>query len=142
MRSGQPIISRPAWYDRNPEPGWGVYFAAAVAPHALTTRWSYTVPTGKKTFLEAILCWLMRAGAAATVGRVYALIQYLEGGVSGPYLAYASIRTNSVGDGDSGNLGQSIIMVAGDIIRCQTSDGSTGGAVDYNTGFKATEFDA
>jgi hypothetical protein len=142
MRTGQPIISRPAWYDRNPIVKCDSWLGTSTAPHAETERWTYTVPAGKKAFLETLSMRMQRSSAASTGGTAVAWVGvYPSGGVP-KYLAFCAIVTNTVGDKDSSIVGQAIVMKAGDIIRARTSDLSTGGAIDYFLAYKITEFDA
>ena len=143
MRVGpQPIIARPAWYDRNPSIQVKNYSAAGVAPHTSTLRWSYTVPSGKKAFLELADIEVVRATAATTVGMVSAGITYTPSGGSEVNVIVVEIRTNGVGDRAGKTVGQAFVMSAGDSIKAYTTDTSTGGTIDYTMSAKITEFDA
>ena len=137
MRVGFPGGPRLEWYDRNPQPKEGGYAGSAVAPHTLTQRFTYTVPTGKKFFLENAYAYLMRYAAADAAERVMASIS-----ARGQSLAFTQIMTNAVGDKDSMNVGRSVIMQAADVLLGNTSDASTAGSVDYSLNYHGIEFDA
>jgi hypothetical protein len=142
MRTWQTIIGRPAWYDRNPTHkllSWG---QLNVAPHGETVRWTYTVPAGKKAFVESVFAYLRRSAAATTVGRAAVVIWITPSGGSAAILIDVEILTNNVGDSDRQGVGQSLILLPGDTIEARTVDISTGGTVNYSAAAKITEFDA
>jgi hypothetical protein len=120
----------------------GSYVGADIAPHTQATRFTYTVPTGKKAFVEMLQTRVQRSTAASAASRVIAWIGYQPSGGSGSLMSYSVINTNGVGDKDANIVGQSIVMNAGDTLTGYTSDGSTGGACDYMLNYKITEFDA
>ena len=137
MRVGFPGGPRLEWYDRNPQPVDEVYIFDGVAPHAATVRFTYTVPTGKKFFLENAFAQVNRYTAAGTAGVAKGLVQ-----ARGAEVIQAKIQTNNVGDKDSMNVGRSVIALADEVVRGLTADGSTDGTVDYAIGFHGIEFDA
>lgn len=142
MKTGQPIIGRPAWYDRNPTIQEGKYVAASVAPHAQEPRWTYTVPAGKKAFVELAFLRIYRRTAATTVGIWAADIYYQPSGGSSTSHMRISSLDNTVGSEKTLTIGQNMIMLAGDALRGYTEDASTGGTCDYAVIAKITEFDA
>ena len=144
MRVGpQPIIARPAWYDRNPTTLVDS-FTGSAAPHAPTTRISYTVPAGKKAIVETLAAKVIRMAAASTPELVTA--QFLltpSGGEERVLLgAYLTSAQNSPKDSDSLGIGPSLTLFPGDYIRGITFDLSTGGLVYYVLILKLTVFDA
>jgi len=142
MYSAGPQASRLAWYDRNPTNRYQYFLGTNLTPHAITQRWTYTVPTGKKALLE--LAWVLcrRMTAATTAGRPYSVIDYQPYGGTEAALLMAEVVTNNVAETSEKQLGQSIIMNPGDLIRGLTVDDSTGGNCDYRLIAKITEFDA
>jgi hypothetical protein len=142
MRTGQPIIGRPAWYDRNPVTTFKSYYEGNVAPHGLTERWTYTVPSGKKALVELIAIWMNRTAAPTTLGRAEARLLFFPSGGSETPLVYSVLYDSNVGAEKNVNIGQSSIMLQGDKIRATTYDGSIGGNVSYLVLAKITEFDA
>ena len=130
------------WYDRNPKSVFKRYVATDVAPHALTERWSYTVPKGRKAFVEYLAASAVRITAAGPQGLVTACIDL---GIPGPTalsLMAAQVMTNNVGDKDRVNIGQSLTLEAGDVLKASSTDLSTGGTMAYRLVAKITEFDA
>jgi len=130
------------WYDRNARSVVERYFGDSVGPHALTTRWTYTVPRDRMAFVEHMFVKVRRYIEAAVVGRVIAYIQITPAGESWDPIAEAGLVTNVVGDYEECWLGQAFVLVTGDTIAAVTSDTSNGGNVDYRTIIKITEFDA
>jgi len=142
MRTGQPIIGRPAWYDRNPTAQESAYAGDGVAPHDNTNRWTYTCPTGKKAMAEFMLVSATRKTAASAAGLVSCYINYMKSGTTEILLMEGRLYKNSVGDQAVAWAPQNIILLPGDKLLCYTIDLSTGGTVDYRSALKVTEFDA
>jgi len=133
---------RPEWYDRNPAHRLLSYMGYGVAPHVNTTRWTYTVPTGKKALNEFLHAKVRRATAATTASIPVSCVWDTPAGGSITELMHAAIRTNNVGDKDDVTVGQTITLLVGDALTALTVDGSTGGTCDYVLVAKITEFDA
>jgi hypothetical protein len=142
MRTGQPIIGRPAWYDRNAITRINGWQSNNTAPHSRTSRFSFTVPAGKKAFVEYASIYARRSTAASTAGLVQATIEITPSGGGIAVIAEAQLLTNNVGDADRMDVGQGITLNAGDKIEGYTVDASTGGAVNLLVACKITEFDA
>jgi hypothetical protein len=142
MRTGQPIIGRPAWYDRNPASKRGYLSVLDAAPHSLTTRISYTCPSGKKAMVELLYAAVIRKTAPTTVGRAVTAWYLTPSGGTEGLIMEAVLFSSTVGDSiylsPSGNL----MLFPGDTLTSKTFDGSTGGTCDYQMGYKITEFDA
>jgi hypothetical protein len=142
MRTGQPIISRPAWHDRNPIQQLLWYNVNGTAPHSATQRWTYTVPTGKKAMLEALDGLICIVTAATTASRRKIYVRLTKSGGGSADIMNLQILTNSVGDVQTKTLGTSLLMLQGDSLTGYTADESTDGTVDYRLMAKLTEFDA
>jgi hypothetical protein len=142
MRTGQPIISRPAWHDRNPSQQLLWYTVNGAAPHSAIDRWTYTVPTGKKAMLEALDGLICILTAATTAGRRKIYVRLTKSGGGSADIMNLQISTNGVGDVQTKTLGTSLLMLQGDTITGFTADESVGGTVDYRLMAKLTEFDA
>jgi len=133
--------SRLAWYDRNPVSvikWWGMQ---DVAPHFSTQRWTYTVPTSKKAYIENVNAMAVRTVVATTVGRVCDYVVYYPSGGGSLWLTEAEFIKNAVGDSDKNNIACPITMLVGDTVTGFTSDDSTAGTVDHFLMAKITEFD-
>lgn len=133
---------RPAWHDRNPIHRLNAYDASSVAPHTANNRWAYTVPTGKKAFVEYMCVTVRRDGAPTTAGLVMAYISVQPSGGSETTIAYAIHLNATVGTFDKTLVGASIMLFPGDVLRGYTIDLSTGGTMALNVSAKLTEFDA
>lgn len=134
--------ARPETYDRNPLAVTAVYEGSGLAPHGFTIRSTYTVPSGKKAWLDSLFTLVRRITVAAPAATVQASVYYDPVVGSNAYLGRALLWTNAVDDKDVVQLSPGSVMFAGDSINIATGDGSTGGTVDYNTYIKVTEFDA
>ena len=139
---GFPGGPRLEWYDRNPQHVLVGYSAEAVAPHSVVARWSYTVPTGKKAFIEIMHATLQRAVAATTADIAFASLSLWPEGEAILVPIIAWIRENDVGNKDRAVMGQGAILLTGDLVQGATMDDSDGGSIDYNVSGKITEFDA
>ena len=92
--------------------------------------------------LEYACVFVNRSAAASSAGRVQADIRIQPSGGSLTIISVAQILTNNVGDSDRMDVGQSMVLLAGDKIEGWTVDNSTGGTVNYLLAAKLTEFDA
>lgn len=134
--------SRPSWYDRGATEIGASYQTGATAPHAITSRFAYTVPAGKSAMLEVGVANAIRVTAAGAVAAVSAFIRVLLGGVTTVYSPFTFVFNNAVGAGDSQCSALQMVLTAGTTVTGFTEDLSTGGTVGYVLAFKATEFDA
>ena len=136
------VLRTVPWYDRNPKSVLKRYVATDVAPHATTERWSYTVPKGKKAFIEYIGVLIQRITAAGTPGQVTACIDLGVEDATPVSMMAAILITNTAGDIDRDSIGQSLTLNAGEVLKCSTTDLSITGTVRYICVAKITEFDA
>jgi len=143
VRVGTPsAVARPDWYDRNPAMIWNTYNASGVAPHSLTTRWTYTVPTGKKALLEQAMTYIMRSTAATTLGWASLKIWYQPSGGTNREMVYVDLYDNTVAAKTISHFSFAMVLLAGDVLTGTSADTSTGGTCNYTLTAKATEFDA
>jgi len=141
MRTGQPLIARPEWYDRNAASQNHFWEGADTGPHADTSRRTYTVPAGKKAMVEILQATVLRTAAATTLGYMEAWWNLTPSGGTARCIIRASIKTNTVGDRHDMAVGGSVMLFAGDEIDGHTMDLSTGGTGYYFISYKITEFD-
>src|SRR5574341_10171 len=129
--------ARPQPIDRNSIARVQNYDATAVAPHGLTTRWTYTVPTGKKAAVRSLWVAFIRQAVAAPAGEVWAII---GSGAGEPIWLFQN--DNTAGATKSAAIGNAFELVAGETINGQTADASTGGNHRYSITAYLLEFDA
>jgi len=143
VRVGTPsAVARPDWYDRNPAFAGVSYVGTGVAPHALTVRGTYTVPSGKKAFLEASYLNGRRQTVATTVG-IVALSLWVTPSGGGAYrLAQITWKDNTVDYFKEETFAALGVLQTGDKVDICTSDASTGGTCEYLLCLKTTQFDA
>ena len=140
MKLGSLAAARPALYDRNAtsQINSGTY---NVGPHALTTRITVTVATGKKLLLETLNYTVARLTAATLVGEYQAYWQ-VTSGANSAYLVSSPLYSNTVALIDRVQLATQTTIYVGETLTMATYDGSTGGTVSYGGNLKGTIFDA
>lgn len=139
MKLTPPTTSgRNAYYDRNPTDVFNFTSQNALAPHALTNRWTYTVPAGRKAYLSNAFTIIHIVTAATTAGQRSARITT----PSVTFFLNRSVYANAVDTVDQANNGGTVLLLAGDASSGADVDVSTGGTVDFLYGSSATEFDA
>jgi len=131
-RSG---TARIQYIDRNPT-SKDQSFAGTAAPHALTTRWTYTVPSLRLAVVSVAECLSMRLTAAGTLGLSNSIID--KAAID---LLQSPLQSNTVGDKTTVAIGQSILMLSGEALHGKTSDLSVTGTVLYLVTSSITEFD-
>lgn len=135
-------LSRKAWYDRSPKVIFKVWGHSNLDPHAITQRWAYTVPTGRKAFLETAQVNIRRRVASTNdqYGQVY--IYYTPSGEAGSVLLMAWIMSKAVGTNDKSVIGHSLLMFEGDQLAGYSGYSATGdGKTMIYVTAKLTEFD-
>lgn len=142
MRVGSFAVARPQYYDRNPIERTGVYSANAVAPHAATVRFTYTVAAGKKAYADAAFMTVLRDVVATTTGIAQFRIVYTPSGVAATNLVFAITDLLAVGTRSDQNLGGSVLALAGAVFDGTSSDTWPDGSNSYRGGIHAIEFDA
>jgi hypothetical protein len=140
--SNAQAVARPVYYDRNQIPRLNSFSISGAAPHGSTQRWLYTVPAGKKAFIEWLQLSTHRDTAAAPVAPSQVWFTLVL--ASGPaaifmLLEHADNTLQLQRHAEQTSFG---LMVAGDQMSGNTVDTSTGGTQTYNLVGKLTEFDA
>lgn len=130
------------YIDRNPTVSELTY-AATVAPHAVTTRSTFTVSTPGKARLQSLLVMLRRATAATTAVRVEGYIRTAGGALR--LIARVLPAANNTADDhtDEPNEGfPNLDLLQGEVIEMRTEDPSTGGTVEFFETLRAVSYDA
>ena len=137
MKVGHVSGQRQQPRDRNISLGGGYWGSTDLAPHELTTRVSYTVPTGRKAEVTCSMNHVVRMTAAGTLG------------TAGSYnsdpttiITYCSIYDNTPGVTDKMVINKCVVRLAGDTISALSWDDSTGGTCLHMMGFEVMEYDA
>jgi hypothetical protein len=122
------------WYQPNFTIQRSVYSAANLAPHSLTERWSYTVPASRIAIIAHTHLAIMRytAPTAASGARAWIEPAFID-------LVYEI--TANVGVMNRGVMGQSSVLVAGEVCKSKTADDSTNGSYNYYTSASLMVFD-
>jgi hypothetical protein len=128
--------------DRNAITRVLAFYGNVIAPHAVTTRWTYTVPAAKKFMFNGGDAICTRNTAAAPSGSTHAIWEVTPSGGAATNMLDANINGNTqqqncVLDGPAGGF-----LQPNDVILGRTSDGSTGGSCDYAVNLCGMEFDA
>ena len=129
------------WHDRNPLVIF-LYYNSIDAPAVNSTKWTYTVPKGRKCYIEYAACEMMRISVANPGGYAECNITFTPNKQIKNNILDAVLVTNNAGDSTNKDIGQTIILLAGDILTCETEDLSTGGQIFFFGCIKGTEFDS
>lgn len=142
MRIQHAQQTRPDWYDRTPVARALAYAIDLVAPHAETTRWTYTVPAGKKFTLQIGTALLQVQAAGAGNASRFVTITYTPSGGAATRLFFVAYYGNTVGQGQSVPVGATAVLLPGDVLFGTTADASVGGTMVYAVTMQGLEFDA
>lgn len=141
MKIQYPTNALKNYLDRNPTPVIKYYQGGAVGPHAITQRFNYTVTAGKRLLVCSLTAQMVVVTAAAPVGRRD--IQFiLNPGGAYDFLYECRFWKNAIGDMLEMRLTPMLVLPAANILAVYTTDGSTGGTVDYALQMTGFEFDA
>ena len=128
------------WFDRNPIDVSFYLTMDATAPHGLTTRGSYTVPSNKKALITNVYARAYRSTVAAPIG--LARMWFVKNLAGTPiYTMDCLSYDNTVKMLWDDNAAMNYLLVDGDTFTVQSVDGSTGGQVYYAFEVTITEFD-
>jgi hypothetical protein len=142
MELGHLAPTRSAYYDRTATEKSDRYNGVGVAPHGATVRWTRTIPSGKKAYVQGMYVMTIRKTAAAPVGEYQAAIRITPSAGTAVLLAKAMSASNVVDALTDKSLAATGLIVAATVIEALTSDGSTGGTVTFDAGAHWVEFDA
>lgn len=141
MKILNPTGNRGRPEDRNPL-GISYSFASgSIAPHADTTRWTYTVPANRRFILNEAYAHLCRTALAGAAGAISVNI-LVNQGAGNIYVARLYDLNNYVGDTMQLVIPAGLVLLAGHYIYATTSDTSTGGTVLYTVTLTGFEYDA
>lgn len=142
MRIYPGISARTNAYDRNAIPRASAYFTSAIAPHALTVRWSYTVPASKKFQLGGASVGMANQTATTAGGIIESSIRYTpSGGAATRILScIAGVMPNANNLNVTGLQGA--FGFAGDLFEGITQDTSVTTTNLYQNEMQGIEFDA
>lgn len=118
-----------------------VFAAATTAPHASTTRATYTVPAGAKALVEQANLASVVDAAVTTAG--VALVRARVTPDSGGAHAVGTLVAPTalvVGTGDSRTEPMGILLNAGNVVDLFTEDAATGGTRRYEASIDLLEF--
>lgn len=132
-------IARPAYYDRQAIGVLNAY-AATLAPHALTTRWTYTPVNGGAAFIETIALEAIRTAVAGALSASAVNIVFAPFYGGSFVLAGANIFDNVLYSKDEAQITSLGYMAFGDTLSLQTVDTDTGGQIFMRGTFKGSEF--
>ena len=136
MRISSYAVARPAYYDRNAASVSGNY-GATVGPHAATTRFTYTVPSGKKCVVEAVYAHILRQTAATALG-----IVQLYSGTNTVRSVNLAAYNNTVYSYYPDKATTQLTVYGGASFTAVSADAGTGGTNEIIIQFNGTEFDA
>lgn len=125
-----PTMQARPFYDRNATYAGLAYNVAGLAPHAYTSRASYTVPANKRALLTGIGMYWIRTAAAAPAGvvRVWGIINWIAN-----YGTICNLATakNAVNDIEVVNFPCQIWLETGMTLTLATDITGTGGTSSF-----------
>ncbi len=136
--------ARPSYYDRAPSGAYISFETALVGPHSVVTRGSYTVPTARSAYLEWFDIAVVRGTAASTPGKLGIMLGIVDTDAGFKIVSNSilSVSQNSINSNRYTHGGLTMLLRAGDELRYETLDYSTGGTVYYQATAKLLEFTA
>jgi hypothetical protein len=140
MKLGSLAGARAQYYDRNAASVLNVY-AATVAPHVTTARWSYTVASGKKLLVENLSQRAVRI-SAATSANTYGTEVGLTVGATGYAVQQVRVYVSTVFLSTIQVDHMALTLYASETLTGHTYDDSIGGTVQFQVAMKGTLYDA
>ena len=137
--------ARADYFDRNPTKVSKTGLSApGAAAEALTTRGTYTVPAGKKAYLELIFIRSRESANVALDGAVIGTFQVTPSGGSLNTLLSSILEIGEKGVSKENSLGFSAVLSAGDLaeLTTQVVNAAAGTNVSIRVSMFGTEFDA
>lgn len=139
MRVGHLNVTRPNWYDRTTLITGTNGHADDIGPHAETDRYTYTVPVGVRTFIDAVYVNLCRASSATD--SKFARARWISSPTTGGEGAFVeAAQDSSERDPMVAMLSQCGQLQTADQLIFRTNDPSTGGTENYSWGVKLNEY--
>jgi hypothetical protein len=134
-------VARPAQYDRNATSN--IQSDAAIyAPHTATSRWTTTVPSGFKLFLEACSVSQQNVTAPTTAAQASIIIRITSGASFMDPIRLDILTSGVITSIYSNQLFGQVTLYAGEILNVLTLNASTGGTILMASGAKGTQFAA
>ena len=142
MKVSSYAVARPMYWDRNAVETSNAYEGNNLAPHADTTRFTYTVAASRKTFLDTAFIQIVRTSAYASLGEARVGMFVTPSGGTETCIMRQSIIIATTYVYQQFTMGGSVLMTAGTILKATTSDGSGGGTVSFQAHAHYIAFDA
>jgi len=131
--------ARAAYHDRNTSDATVWTQQVAIGPHGVVSRYTYTVPAGRKALVASAYARWRRVTVAAPVGKI---TLFLNQGVGSGMNADIHNLLNTVDAIESISGPGGLFMGPASGVVCNTGDLGTGGTCDYSATHFITEFDA
>lgn len=142
MRVSSFAVARPAYYDRNAASSI-LGYSADIAPHGATTRATYTGAAGKKTYVEYALSACRTSNVGTVSGRRFGIIRITDATTATCDIARVDGASSLVANTVVSDKCQGMPTIyAGETVTMITTDGTTGGTIDWVLNAKMTTFDA
>jgi hypothetical protein len=134
------------YYDRNATSITNNYAAATIAPHGATNRWTYTVPSGRKAFLEfaevQVIMETVPTVTATQSAQSYLQVTTAAGSTKLIMLAMLYGATVVQGSRDTVALGGSMELQPAEVLIGTTVNSFTAGSCWHFLTTKLSEFDS
>lgn len=141
MRVASLGVARPAYYDRNATSVVNQY-SGTLTQHTNTTRWTYTVASGKKLLVETLEVFDLTVTAAAAPLRLAVAIQVTSGASNFSLARVDHQQSASTTTPTFVCMQAATTLYAGETIYSPTFMDSVTGSVFMSSSSKGTLYDA
>lgn len=142
MRANHLQQTKAQWYDRNPLTDGMAFDTGTIAPHASTTRVTYTVPANRNAMYEYGTAWAVRMTAAGAPLLYESFVFATLSGGGNAICPDARSLINTAGNEVLVNATPQAVLLAGQTLNVGDLDLSAGGTCRFFGAFKFTEYDA
>lgn len=141
MKVSSYAVARPAHYDRSATSAIASD-ATIYAPHGTTTRWTITVASGYKLFLEAASVSQQNVTGPTSAAQSSIIIRVTSGASFMDPIRLDILTSNVITSIYSNQLFGQVTLYAAETLTALTLNASTGGTVLMASGAKGTQFAA
>jgi hypothetical protein len=128
------------FFERNTTYPHQVFVAFNVAPHTLTTRFTYTVPAGRFAYVHYAVAHCVRVVAATAANECGIQILLVTPSGQNLYLVMLRFTDNTLNVWRTQSISTQIIIPEQWTVRGETFDSSTGGQLNYFMNIGISEF--
>jgi hypothetical protein len=142
MKVSSYAVGRPAYYDRTATRTAARFANPFTAPHAQTTRWTVTIASGKKAFMETCIASIVVDASPTTGGFQRIQVGTSDGTTFSDVLLISQYTTTTTKPILFNSTPTQLTLYASQTLTAFTQDSSVGGTAEYTVSTQCTVFDA